>query len=69
MTDVRALRKAIKAKYPSLRFIVKTVDFSDLARAEKVFVESPDWGMAKGNRETFEGVTEIARQYDALVSW
>jgi len=63
------LRKAIKAKYPELKFKIRTVDFTDLARDSKVFVESDAWGMTKPNVELYEGVKEIADQFGAIASW
>jgi hypothetical protein len=63
------LRKAIKAQYPDLKFKIRTIDFTDLARDSKVFVESEEWGMTVGNQITFRGVQEIAERYNAIVSW
>ena len=63
------LRKAIKAQFPDLKFKIKTVSFSDLARGSAVFVESPEWGMTVGNYETYQAVKTIADTYGAIVSW
>jgi len=66
---VYQIRKAIKAQFPNLKFKVRTVDFTDLARDSKIFIESDAWGMIKGNNELYEQVKAIAKQYDAIVSW
>lgn len=63
------LRKAIKAQFPDLQFKVRTVDFTDLARDSKVFVESNEWGMTKGNNELYQAVKAIADKFNAIVSW
>ena len=63
------LRKAIKAQFPDLDFKVKTIDFTDLARDSKVFVESNAWGMTKGNSDLYKAVKAIADKYNAIVSW
>ena len=69
MTNKSELRNAIKAQYPDLEFKVKTVDFIDLARGSKVFVESSAWGMTKDNHELYQAVKAIADRYNAIVSW
>jgi len=69
MTQVNQLRKAIKEKFPDLKFKVRTIDFADLARDSKVFVESDAWGMTKGNGELYHQVEEIAKKFGAVVSW
>ena len=69
MSNTSELRKAIKAQFPDLEFKVKTVDFTDLARDSKVFVESNAWGMTKGNRELYQAVKTIADKHGAIVSW
>ncbi len=69
MSTQSELRKAIKAQFPNLKFTIKTVSFSDLARGERTFVESMEWGMTKGNHETFEAVKAIAQPFNAIVSW
>jgi len=69
MAIVNDLRKAIKAEFPNLNFKVRTVDFTDLARDSKVFVESNEWGMTKNNYELFQKVEEIADKYNAITSW
>ena len=66
---IHQLRRAIKDKFPNLKFKVRTVDFTDLARDSKVFVESDAWGMTKGNSELYHQVEEIAKQFGAIVSW
>ena len=63
------LRKDIKAKHPDLQFKIRTIDFTDLARDSKVFVESNAWGMTKGNQELYQSVKTIADNYNAIVSW
>lgn len=63
------LRKAIKAQFPNLQFKIRTVDFTDLARDSKVFVESNEWGMTKGNNELYQAVKTIADKYNAIASW
>lgn len=64
------VRKAIKAEFPDLKFKVKTVDFTDLARCSRLFVESDEWGMTKGGPELFKKVTEICNQFsNVIVSW
>lgn len=68
-TNIPALRKAIKAKYPGLQFKVRTISFSGFGYGSKVFVESEEWGMVKGNQETFAGVKAIAEQFGAIASW
>ena len=69
MTNITDLRKAIKAQFPDLQFKIRTVSFSDLARGDKVFVESSAWGMCKGNHELYQAVKAIATQYSAIVSF
>ena len=69
MTNIPALRKEIKAQFPSLQFKVRTVSFEDLARCSRVFVESSEWGTTKGNAETYEAVRAIAKKHGAIVSW
>jgi len=66
---MKGLRGAIKAQYPDLKFKIRTVSFSDLARGDKTFVESDEWGMTKGNHELYQGVKAIADRYGAIVSW
>jgi len=44
-SNVYQLRKAIKAQFPGLKFKVRTVDFTDLARDSKIFVEFDARGM------------------------
>jgi len=63
------MRKEIKIKFPDLEFKIRTVSFTDLARADKVFVESPAWGMFKGNQSTYLAVSNIAKKYGAIASW
>ena len=69
MSTTSDLRKVIKAQFPNLQFKVKTVDFTDLARDSKVFVESSEWGMTKGNNELYQAVKAIADKFNAIVSW
>jgi len=69
MTIQSEVRKAIKTQFPDLQFKVKTVDFTDLARDSKIFVESNAWGMTQGNNELYKSVKAICEQYDVIVSW
>ena len=69
MSKVSQLRKAIKNQFPDLKFKVRTVDFTDLARDSKIFVESDAWGMVVGNSELYHQVEEIAKEFGAIVSW
>jgi hypothetical protein len=69
MTNISALRKEIKTQFPNLKFRVMTISFEDLARDRKVFVESNEWGMIKGNQETYEAVKVIADRYNAITNW
>lgn len=69
MTNITALRREIKTSFPNLQFKIKTVSFQDLARDSKVFVESNEWGMIKGNTETYNAVKVIADKHGAIVSW
>jgi hypothetical protein len=69
MSQISDLRKAIKAQFPDLQFTIKTVSFSDLARADRVFVKSNAWGMCIGNQELYHAVEAIAKQYNAIVSF
>jgi hypothetical protein len=63
------LRAAIKARYPNLKFTVRTVHFTDLMRGSKVFVESHEWGMAVGNVKLYHDVKAIADRFGALTHW
>lgn len=66
------VRKAIKKKFPDLKFTIRKVSFSDLARAEQYFLESDEWGMTKeGSGRLFHQVKEIvdATGHDVIVSW
>jgi len=69
MSKVSQLRKAIKNQLPDLKFKVRTVDFTDLARDSKIFVESDAWGMVVGNSKLYHQVEEIAKEFGAIVSW
>ncbi|HUC78672.1 MAG TPA: hypothetical protein VMQ58_00315 [Candidatus Saccharimonadales bacterium] len=69
MNNIAAMRKEIKSQFPNLQFKIMTISFEDLARSRKVFIESNEWGMAKGNQETYNAVKTIADKYNAIVSW
>ena len=70
MSTPAKVRKAIKAAFPNLAFRVRKVGFSDLARGEAYFVESPEWGMTKGNQDTFQKVKEVCKEFPGvIVSW
>lgn len=69
MSTQTDIRRAIKAQFPDLQFKVKTVDFTDLARESKIFVESNAWGMTKGNQELYQAVKIITDNYNAITSW
>lgn len=68
-TQISALRKEIKSNYPHLKFRIRTISFSDLARSSKIFVDSDEWGMAKGNQAVYKAVAEIAKKHGAIASW
>jgi len=69
MTNISALRKEIKTKFPDLKFKVRTISFEDLARDSVAFIESDEWGMTKGNQETFKVVQRIGIKYNAIAMW
>jgi hypothetical protein len=53
---ITQIRKIIKERFPELTFKLRTVGFADLARDKAVFLESPLWGMCKGNADLFQAV-------------
>lgn len=67
--EISELRKEIRARFPNLKFKVRTVSFTNLARDGKVFVESSEWGMTKGNHEIYQAVKVIVDKYGAIASW
>jgi hypothetical protein len=71
-TETKAfeVRRVIKAELPNLKFKVITIDFEDLARCSRLFVSSDEWGMTKGNHETFQKVKRICKSFgNVVVSW
>jgi len=67
MPSVRKIRSIIKKEFPDLTFILRTISFSDLARDEKVFLESTQWGMCQGNSELFREVKSFCKQFDNVI--
>ena len=53
---ISATRSLIKKEFPGLIFKMETVSFSDLARADAVFLTSGEWGMCRGNADLFQRV-------------
>lgn len=70
MTNKQELRKEIKKQFPDLNFKVRTISFMDLARGEKVFVESDAWGMTRPESiDLFQAVKSIALKHGAIASF
>ena len=59
--NIRTMRKIIKDRFPDLKFKLRTVSFSDLARDEAVYLESSLWGMTKGNQDTYHAVKDYIK--------
>ena len=65
------IRSIIKSRFPDLVFTLRTVSFSDLARTNKIFLESKQWGMCKGNTDTYQAVKAFCeyKGFDVIVSF
>ena len=68
--EITAVRKKIKNEFPNLKFKIRRVSFSDLARDEKYFLESDEWGMTKvGSHNLFSRIEELVKGTGIIVSW
>lgn len=66
MLGIRKIRNIIKKEFPDLVFTMTTVSFHDLARDEKIFLESKEWGMHGGHCE-FQEVKSFCEQFDNVI--
>jgi hypothetical protein len=69
MSQVSECRKAVKAEFPELKFKIRLERFTDLARDNRHFLVSPEWGMFIGNQETYERVKQIADPFGVITMW
>jgi len=65
--EMAAVRKAVKAEFPDLKFTIRKTDFTDLLRDHAYFLHSDEWHYMSGCRVSFERTKEIVAEIEPSI--